>query len=166
MPDFQRAVYAQPAPAIEGDFASANPRRSMLAGPGALVAGPTGVIVGRFAFARNSDGLVRNATWGVAERVGFVHRDQPVVITPWLGQASMTVMSGLEITLHDGGDFWARFAAGATIGQEVFVLDADGTAVAGAVGAAPANHSKTGFFVQSTAAAGELAKISDKQPLS
>lgn len=140
MSGFQRSVNTDPAPAIEGDFASANPRASLLAGAGELTAGAVGVTVGRFAWAKNSDGTVTNAYpggAGVVARLGFVHRNQPAVITAWLGEATMLVNPGLEITLFDMGDFWARFAAGATPGQKVFANYADGTAVAGTAGTAP-----------------------------
>jgi hypothetical protein len=134
---FQNVVRTDPAPAVEGDFASANPRASMLAGVGALVAAAVGVTVGRFARARNDNGTVTNAHPGVACRLGFVHRDQPAIITPFLGASTLLVPSGLEIVLHDGGDFWARFAGGAAIGQKVFASNADGSAVAGTAGTAP-----------------------------
>lgn len=134
---FQKTVNTDPAPAVEGDFASANPRASMLAGPGALIAGVGGVIVGRFARAKDSDGTVTNSDQGVASRIGFVHRNQPAVITAWLGASSMTVYQGLEITLFDAGDFWCRFAAGAAIGQKVFANYADGTGIAGTDGSPP-----------------------------
>ncbi len=134
---FQTSVNTDPAPAVEGDFASANPRASMLAGPGQLIAGVGGVTVGRFARAKNSDGTVTNADTGLASRIGFVHRNQPALITVWLGEASMLVNRGLEVTLFDAGDFWARFAAGATIGQKVFANYADGSAIAGTDGSPP-----------------------------
>lgn len=140
---FQRSVNAQPAPAIEGDFASANPRRSVLAGPGELAAGAAGVIVGRFGFGRVSTGVVQNNSYGggIPQRLGFIQRNQPAVITPWLGAATMTVQSGLELTLFDAGDFWAKFAAGATFGQKVWANIADGSAISSA--AAPAGPAFT-----------------------
>ena len=140
---FQTSVNANPAPAVEGDFASANPRASMLAGEGQLIAGAAGVIIGRFARAKNSDGTVTNGDPGVANRMGFVHRDQISLITAWLGSSSMTVPAGLEITLYDQGDFWARFAGGGTIGQKVFASYADGSAIAAAAGATVAGASVT-----------------------
>ena len=39
---FQTAVNAVPAPGIAGDFASTNPRHSVLGGPTGIVAGPNG----------------------------------------------------------------------------------------------------------------------------
>lgn len=148
---FQKTVNTDPAPAVEGDFASANPRASMLAGPGALIAGAAGVIVGRFARAKDSDGTVSNADPGVASRIGFVHRNQPALITAFLGSSSMTVYQGLEITLFDAGDFWCRFAAGAAIGQKVFASYANGTAIAGTDGSPPAGASVTATTVDTNA---------------
>lgn len=136
---FQQSVNRQPAPAVEGDFASANPRASLLAGPGALTAGPDGVAVGQFAWARNDNGQASNAHPGVSSRLGYCARHGNVsIITPFLGRSTMLVPPGVEITLHDGGDFWDRFAAGATIGQKVFASYADGSAIAGTAGSPPA----------------------------
>ena len=151
MATFQTTVNANPAPAVEGDFASANPRASMLAGEGQLIAGAAGVIVGRFARAKLSDGTVTNADPGVASRTGFVHRDQPALITAWLGDSSMTVQAGLEVTLHDDGDFWARFAGGGSVGQKVFANYATGAAVAAAAGATVAGASVTANLTSGSA---------------
>lgn len=161
---FQQSVNRQPAPAIEGDFASADPRASMLAGEGILIAGAAGLIVGRFGFARNDNGKVDNADPGVPYRIGFVHRDQPVLITGWLAGQGMTVQPGLEVTLHDAGAFWARFPLGAAMSSnaapiKVFASLTDGTARAGAPGANIAGYIETPWYVASLAAAGELAKI-------
>lgn len=131
---FQSVVNTDPAPAIEGDFASANPRRSLLAGPSQFVAGPGGLTVGRFAWANTVTNYANNFNNG-GLLMGFVHRNQPVVITAWLGEAVMTVTQGLEVTLFDGGDYWARFAAGATIGQKVYANTATGVVTAAATGA-------------------------------
>ena len=72
---------------------------------------------------------------GTGPRFGFVQRTQISVIGPYLGGYTMQVMPGVECTLMDGGDFYARFATGATIGQKVFVQPATGLGVAGATGA-------------------------------
>jgi len=138
MTGFQKQVNIQPGVGIEGDFCSANPRASMLAGVGALVAGPAGVIVGRFAWA-DADGIVRNS--GGLGRLGFVTRHQPALITNWLAESTLTVNPGLEITVHDTADVWCRFAAGASVGQKVFANYADGSAVAGTAGSPPAGAS-------------------------
>ncbi len=159
---FQRSVNSDPSPAVEGDFAGANPRSSMLAGAGELVAGAVGVIVGRFAWALVASGLVSNAKPGGASRLGFVHRNQVSLITAWLGENTMTAPAGVPMTLHRSGDFWARFALGAAVDQKVFASDTDGSCRAGAAGATIAGFTETPWFVDSTAAATELAKISTR----
>ncbi len=136
-PGFQTVVNTDPAYAIEGDFASANPRASLLAGIGALTSALIGVTVGRFARAKNSDGTVTNGDPGVPSRLGFVHRDQPAIITDFLGGATLLVPASQPVTLFDAGDFWCRFAAGAVIGQKVYAYYSNGTAYAGAAGAPP-----------------------------
>lgn len=144
---FQAQVNLQPAPAVEGDFASANPRASMLAGAGALVTAALGAIVGRFAWA-DVGGLVSN-NWR-SGKVGFVHREQQALITAFLAETSNTVPAGMPITLFQQGDFWARFAAGATFGQKAFASYADGSAVAGAAGSSPAGAVVTGSIAATT----------------
>ena len=59
MSGFQKQVNLTPAPAVAGDFASTNPRASVPAGPGGLVAGLTGVIVGQFAWVDPADGVTK-----------------------------------------------------------------------------------------------------------
>jgi hypothetical protein len=137
----------------------------MLAGEAQLVAGAAGVIVGRFAFARNDTGVVGNVDPGVAYRIGFVHRDQPVMITAWLGAQSMTVTQGLEVTLFVEGDFWARvLVTNAVIGNKVFASLTDGTLKAAAAGATVAGYVETPWYVMSAGLAGELIKISTRGP--
>ena len=145
---FQQQVNIHPAPAVEGDFASANPRASMLAGPSDLVVGgntpvgqtQAGCLVGRFAWtspATSADyvsGEVAGAQFvnsnGAGAPAGFVHREQQALITVFLGQATQLVPVGLPITLFNEGEFWARNASNATssIGQTVYAINATGAA--------------------------------------
>lgn len=158
---FQRSVNADPAPGLEGDWASANTYASMLAGEGALVAGTGGLIVGRFGFALDADGTVTNAAPNLAVvSIGFVHRNQPVLITGWFDGYGSTVQPGLEVTLFTGGDFWARFPAGATKRQKVFASVTDGSCASAAAGATVAGYTETAFVVGTSCLAGEIAKIS------
>lgn len=110
---FQSQALYNPAPAVEGDFASTNPRATVLAGPGALVCGDAGVIVGRFAWATDeyvdgdgAPGAVNN--FGSGPVTGFVHREQQGLIEVYLEEASMQVPAGFPITLFSEGDFWAK----------------------------------------------------------
>lgn len=161
MAGFQKQINVDPSYAVEGDFASANPFASVLAPivgaaliAGSLIAGGnsplTGVTVGRFAWARNDNGQVSNGNPGVAAKLGFVGRTQFALVTTWLAQASMVVTPGIEITLYNSGDFYARFAAGGAIGQKVFVSYADGSCIAGTAGSPPTGAVVTGAIAGTT----------------
>lgn len=153
---FQSTIHNDPNPAVAGDFASANPRASVLAGPGAFVAGTGGANVGLFGWA-DASGLVTNAGSGVP--TGFIHRDMNALITTWLGSASMNIPAGQPVTLMSAGDFWAQSLTVATVGQKVFASNTDGTIKTGAAGATISGYTETDFFVGSAGAANDLIKI-------
>ena len=154
---FQTTVNTVPAPAVAGDFASANPRATVAAGPGTLVAGTGGATVGKFAWA-DSSGNVTNAGSGVP--TGFIHRDMQALITAYLGSASMVIPAGLPVTVFKAGEFWAQTLTAATIGQKVFASNTDGSVKTGAAGATITGYTETGWYVDSAANANELVKIS------
>lgn len=161
---FQRTVNLQQAAAVAGDFASANPRASVVAHEGTLVAGSAGVTVGRFAWA-TSAGLVSNA--GSGKPTGFVSRQQGVaLITAYLAETSNLIVQGYEVTLMKAGDFWAtNTVATAVVGNKVFASNTDGTIQGGAAGATIAGYTETDFYIDSfpvggTGAVGELIVIS------
>jgi len=128
---FQTQVNVQPAPAVAGDFASANPRASVLTTPGGLVAGASGVTVGRFAWVDPAAPTIANnfgsSTSGAP--IGFVHREQQALITTFLGMATQTVPTGLPVTLHQAGDFWAvnNGVSAAAVNDTIYASYADGT---------------------------------------
>jgi len=144
MSGFQKQVNLTPAPAVAGDFASTNPRASVPAGPGGLVAGLTGVIVGQFAWVDPADGVTTysRGTAGVAPN-GFVHRDQQALITTYLAESGMVIPQGFPVTLFNEGEFWDKVggATAATVGAAVYANYADGTMT---VGSASTNASATG----------------------
>lgn len=157
---FQKQVNMYPAIAVEGDFASVNPRASVLAIDAALVAGGNGVVVGRFAWA--DDARVVNNT-GTGAPTGFVsRRGNQAAITQWLGRGSMLVPAGMNVTLHNGGDFFAKTSTASTIGQKVFASTTDGTVSTGAAGATIAGSIETEFYAVSAVSAGELLTISTR----
>lgn len=153
---FQTQVNVTPAPAVAGDFASANPSASVLAGPGAFVAGTGGANVGAFGWA-DANGKVTNAGSGVP--TGFIHRDTQALITAYLAESSMNIPVGLPVTLMAAGDFWVKTLTASTIGQKVFASNTDGSVKTGAAGATIAGYTETKWFVGSVAGANELAKI-------
>lgn len=156
---FQTTVNQQQAPAVEGDFCSANPRASVITGEGDFVAGVGGATVGRFAWA-DANGLVTNAGAGVP--TGFIHRDMQALITAWLGAASMLIPEGVAVTLHRSGDFWVKTLTAATVDQKVFASNTDGTIKTGAAAAVIAGYTETAWFVDSAGAINELIKISKR----
>lgn len=164
---FQTTVNLQQAPAVAGDFASANPRSSVVGHEGTLVAGSTGVTVARFAWA-NAAGQVSNA--GSGKPTGFVHRRQgSALITGYLAETSNLIPQGFEVTLMKTGDYWATItAAAATIDQKVFASLTTGEIRPGNAGATISGFIETDFFISGfpvggNGAVGELAVISRVQ---
>jgi hypothetical protein len=110
----QSQVNVAQAPALPGDFASANPRHSFVAGPGGLIAGPAGLTVGRFAWVSQSafdpDGgpTVANNT-GVGPVAGFVGRKiGDALITGYLVTFGNLIQPGQPATVFTDGDFWVK----------------------------------------------------------
>lgn len=142
---FQTQVQANQAPAVEGDFASTNPRSTVLAGPGGLVVGELGAYVGRFAWVTepdDGDGFPANVNnFGPGAPLGLIAREMQGIITTWLGTSTMFLQPGFQITVYDNVDMWVR-NAGANIaipGMMVFANSETGEATAAAVGSAPAS---------------------------
>lgn len=128
---FQQTVNNQPAPGVEGTRASNNPIATYVAGPGALLAGSLGCIVGRFAWTPDEIN-VNNFGTGVPGM--FIPNEQQGLNLTYLSQGSLSVIAGTEVTGITRGDYWMKFAAGATKGQKVFASMVDGTARTGAAG--------------------------------
>jgi len=157
MSGFQTQVYANQAPAVAGDFASANPWFSFDAGPNQLVAGPDGLTVGRFAWVDPSGTYAVNR--GTGQPAGFVHRNQQGLITTYMQEAGMLVPEGFPVTLMAGGDFWAVCANAAQIGQKVYANYATGAIRAAATGSPVQSASVTGSIAAapSTSVTGSIA---------
>lgn len=153
--DFQSQVNTAQAPAVIGDFASKNPRYSYLAGPGGLVAGPAGCLVGHFAWATaplDGDGTpatVTNSGYGAPS--GFVHREQQGLIVNYLESSGLTIQPGFGMTLMIGGDFWAYNAGNteAVPGMKAYANFTDGSVSFAATG----SPSQGGTSTASTIAA-------------
>lgn len=157
MSGFQTRTTVQPAIGVAGDFASANPRFSVIAGAGAFVCGDQGVYVGRFAWASpqavddvGGPAIVDNH--GAGPVTGFVHREQQGLLTQYLQEASMLVPAGFPITLMNGGDFMVKNdgANQALIGMKAYANFADGKVTF----AAPNSPAGGGTSTASSIAAG------------
>ena len=146
---FQNRVNLQNPYAVAGDFASANPRASALAGPGGFVAGPAGVTVGKFAWAlpsalADTDAtIVTNFGQGGLKPTGFVGRQEAsALITQYLQEYNNLIPQGFGVTVFSAGDFFATVnGAAATVGAQVYASYADGSIW---IGAAPSGASATG----------------------
>lgn len=129
---FQTQVNQQPAPAVAGDFASTNPRATVLSGPGALIAGLAGLIVGAFAWLDQATYSIasNSATPGQGQPNGFVRNDHSAVITTYLGKSSLLIPAGFPVTLFDAGDFWVmnNGATEAVPGQKAYANYVNGLA--------------------------------------
>jgi hypothetical protein len=123
---FPTQVNVVPGVGVAGDFASTNPRTSVVNGPGAFVAGPLGVAVGLFAWADAANVRVNN--FGGGAPTGFVHRAQQGLITNFLQEASMIVPAGIPVTLFSSGDFWVKNDGASTsaISQVAYVNNSNG----------------------------------------
>lgn len=137
---FQKTINNTQAPGVAGDFASTNPFASVLAGPGQLVAPAGGLIVGNFAWVGPAGQVSQSFVAGY--QIGFLGRNEQALITQFLGESSLLVPAGFPVTLFNGGDFLAKFAAGATPGNSVFADPNNGAPYAAA--SAPAGASVTG----------------------
>lgn len=155
---FQNRVNRYNPIAVEGDFASANPRATVLAGEGAFIAGPLGVAVGQFAWVSADGRTVTNSGEGAVAPSGFVHREQQALITEYLAEASNVVPPGFPITLHDAGDFFDKIEGGvaSTIGAAVYARYSDGKAF---VGSAPAGATATGSIGATFTATGAATNL-------
>ena len=132
---FQTSVGATPAPAVAGDFASANPRSFFPAGPGGLVAGVDGVTVGLAAWLVpapvDADGAgqqVLNSGALGGYPIGVVPRVQQALITAYLATSSMVVPKGFGVEVMTGGDIWVKNdgASAAAPGMKAYADNANG----------------------------------------
>lgn len=155
---FQNQVNLTPAPGVVGGIASMNPIATVDAGPGGLVAGANGVLVGRFAWntytVAGGPGTASNANTG-QPRVpdGFIANLQQGLITTFLSDQSLTIPSGMMVTEYQRGDFWAysNFAE-AALNNKVFANLLDGSALIAAAGSFPTNAAGTAAVVVATTA--------------
>jgi len=144
---FQTTVNIQPAPGQEGDFASANPRASALAGPGAFVAGAAGLTAGRFVW-RDPVNANQLNNFGAGKPVGFLHREFTALITNFLAEYGGLIQPGMEATAFKAGDFWAKQYGGisAAVGMKVYANVLTGAPSAAASGAPTQGATFTGVI--------------------
>jgi hypothetical protein len=191
---FQTTINVTQAPAVEGDFASSNPRWSVLsmqsqgndsqaagfrAGgtQGATPPADAGVFIARFAWADASTGMLL-LNVGAGLPTGFIHRameglNYAYFTTP--SSTSMFIPAGFPVgEVFSGGDFWVRHkgAGAVTPGMKAFAKLAHtsgvnmdgGTIQFAATATVIAGWIETKWIAGSKGAANELIKMSS-QPL-
>lgn len=153
----QTQVNTQPAPAVAGMFCDTNPRSTVNAGPGGLIAGAAGVTVGRAAWATNNpaDGDGAPATvnnFGTGAITGIVPRLQQGLITTYLAYASMVIQSGFQMQLMSSCGIWVvnDGATQALPGQKAYANFADGKFTFAATATPAAGGSTTGTIAAGT----------------
>lgn len=121
-------------PAVEGSFASFNPRFQVSQ---SVQAEPNGLALARFGWVDPTTGLAYSARQDSSNLLGFVY---PVpILGVWAdwrykywdqARRAFILRGGMEATLARRGDFWARFPGGSYVTQTVYVNVLDGTALA------------------------------------
>jgi hypothetical protein len=146
---FPRTVNVQPAIAVEGDRASANPNLySVIAGVGAFIAGLQGLTVAAFAWADPTFTFLNS--FGSGPVTGFIAREglRADIVTPGPGYPdfSQTILGGSYISAFNSGDFYVRNmgSTASVIGQKCYAFNATGLASFAATGSPPAGASVTG----------------------
>jgi hypothetical protein len=149
---FQTQVQVNPAFAVQGDFASANPRTSVLAGQFAFVANPVNPpLVARWGWIDSTNTLVSNS--GVGAPAGFIGRQgNQAYITAYLGAYTFQMLAGMPVTLYNEGEFWVLNSGTNEVvpNMKAYANNGNGTTTFGATGTAPTAASVTAAVTQST----------------
>lgn len=140
---FPGAVNVQPGVGVAGDFCSTNPRASVVNGPGAFVAGSSGVTIGAFAWADSTNKFASN--FGPLTPAGFVCRAQQAIIQTFLADNTQQILPGLVVTLFSEGEFWVKNsgASSTAVGQKAYANNATGLVTFAATGNPPAGATST-----------------------
>jgi hypothetical protein len=133
-------VGINPAPAVEGDYASINPRSFVLAGPGGIVAGNNGLTIGRFAWLSyqasdpdNTPTIANNfpspGPGASPGPDGILPRELQALITTYLANAGMVVPKGFPVALQKSGDIWVKNngSIACTLGMKAYASFVDGS---------------------------------------
>lgn len=147
---FPNSVQVQPAIGVWGDFSDGNPRSFIDAGAGGLVAGPSGVTIGRAVWLSYSSADANGApaavnNYGTGVPAGIIHRQQQALITAYLAEASMVIPAGFPTAVLNGGGIFAKNegATQALPGQYAYASYANGAISFAAAGAASTATSTT-----------------------
>ena len=164
---FQTAINITQALAVDGQFASTNPRRSLLSVEGGFKAGAGGVFIAQFAWVDATNTLLSGTGAGLPS--AFIAN----VMTGFNGLmygsgspggATFFIPSGFPVgNAFTSGDFWVRNrgAGAVVVGMKAFAGNTNnaGTQFA-AAGATIANFTETKFIAATAGGPNELIKMS------
>ena len=159
---FPTSVNVTQAPAVAGDWASANPRHSALSVPGGYYAGPNGLTMALFAWQDTATGPILSNS-GTGAPTGFVHRDKVALITTYLTGFGMTIPAGLPVgCLFNAGDLFAMNTGtnAVTVGMSAFANNTNGTVSFAPAGTTVTGSTQTRWLAMTGGQAGELVKMS------
>jgi hypothetical protein len=162
----QSQINIYPALGLPGDFASVNPRHSVVAPPGGFQAGPSGLTIGLAVWADASTGQIL-ANTGTGLPTGILHRNLQGLITTYLTEFGYLVPAGFGIgELFDNGDIYVKnFGASAVaVGMKAFANTANGTFSFAAAGSTVSGAVETGWSAKLACAAGELTVVNKLLP--
>jgi hypothetical protein len=149
----QTQIYNQENIGVAGDRITQNPMATFDAGPGGLVAGSAGVVVGGFAWVTpptdpNGTAQIANS-FGGGNVAGFVYNVTQALDTVFLSDAGMTIPQGLPVALAVQGDFLVvnNGTTEAQVGQKVYANFANGQASFAATASPTAAASATGSSI-------------------
>lgn len=155
---FQQSVRVYSGVGQEGQVASNSPIIAAAGGAGAFQAGEEGLNMCRFAWRDPAQPNKLNNK-GTGKPVGFVYNNANATIG-YMQSHSLLIPKGREASPIVGGDFWAKSATVATIGQKVFAVLTDGTIKTDVAGATVDGAIETDWYVASPAAVGDLFVMS------
>ena len=153
---YQTQIYNQPAQAVAGNFASANPKSIFPPGPGGFVAGAAGVAVGSAVWKapptdpNGTDQVLNNS--GAGNITGIVYNDTQALNTVFLSDATLVIPQGLPVGVLLDGDIWVvnNGTGEALPGQKAYANFATGKFSFAATASASQGASVTGSIAAET----------------
>lgn len=158
---FQNKINLKPAIGWHGDFASVNPRVSLLSNDenqnGAYQVGDGGVKAGSFVWVDAGGVTVSNSGSGSPD--GFVGREMTGITVQYLQENSMAIPKGFMVTVYERGEFYVELPVtfdSVTRKAVVYVSSKTGDVIASTDPDAVA----TNYKYAGNAQGGDLVKIS------
>ena len=158
---FPSQVNVQQNYGVAGSYCDTNPHATVDApAGGAFVAGSNGCTVGAFAWADTVTGTTLSNA-GSTTPTGFIGNKQNALITTYLANASLVVPAGQPVVCYSTGGFWAKHtgSSAVTVGMKAYASTTTGLVQFAATGATISGYIETKWYAATTAAAGEMVKM-------